>query len=182
MDVHCPHCGKALQITTSKGNSTVFAISPWLFGFEYRSHSELFSLPLLHIAFGYNPHTGLPRVARGVIAIGNFAFGVVAIGGIAAGGFVLSGIGFGFLTLAGIAVGWVAIGGIAVGAAFALGGLALSLWRAKEGIPLIMSTVLLPSFAVLFLELTRNSHCLHTMAQSPALDRPSFRKTCLANT
>jgi hypothetical protein len=174
MDVHCPHCGKALQITTSDVDSTVFPSSLWLFGFEYRSQSELFGFPWLHIAFGYNPHTGLPRLARGIIAIGNFAIGLIAVGGIAAGGFVLSGIGFGFLTLAGIAVGWVSVGGIAIGAAFALGGLALSLWHAKGGIPLILCTALLPSLAILFLELTRNSPCLHSMAQSPPKGSPWF--------
>ena len=131
--MHCPHCGKPIDEATK-------AISiPWMFGFEYRSKSSLFGMPIIHLAFGYNPHTGFPRIARGVIAIGNLALGVVAIGGIAAGGFVLSGIGLGMLVVAGIAVGWVAVGGIAAGAAFALGCLAISLGHAIGGLPLLLT-------------------------------------------
>lgn len=138
----CPHCGKEFQFIAQETNSNKFPISNLLFGFEYRSRSELFGFPLLHVAFGYNPRTGLPRLARGIIAIGNFAIGLIAIGGIAAGGFVLSGIGFGFLILAGIAIGWISVGGIAIGAAFALGGLALSFDRALGGLPLIFGMFL----------------------------------------
>jgi hypothetical protein len=139
IDIHCPHCGKSLQITAAEPNRPGFTLSPWLFGFEYSSDIEFLGLPLLHVAFGYSPHTGLPRLARGIFAIGNFAIGVVAIGGIAAGGFVLSGIGLGVLVLGGIAVGWLAVGGIAVGITFALGGLSISLRHAIGGLPLILS-------------------------------------------
>ena len=108
-------------------------------GFEHRSKYEIFGLPLVHVAFGYDPRSGLPRIARGIIAIGNSALGVVAIGGIAAGGVVLSGIGLGLLVIAGIAVGWIAVGGIAIGTAFALGGLAISFGRVTGGLPLILN-------------------------------------------
>ena len=40
-------------------------------GFEYKSEASLGSLPLLHITTGVDAATGRPRLARGVIAIGN---------------------------------------------------------------------------------------------------------------
>ncbi len=137
IDMYCPHCGKPLPIYTA-GSNRPGLLFPWLFGFEYRTQTRLFGLPLVHVAFGYNPHTGLPRLARGIIAVGNFAIGLVAIGGIAAGGLVLSGIGLGIGVLAGIAVGWTAIGGIALGITFAIGGLAISIRHAIGGLPLIL--------------------------------------------
>jgi hypothetical protein len=119
-------------------NAASAASPPWLFGFEYRSSSTLWGLPLIHIATGYNPNTGLPRLACGVIAIGNFAIGIIAVGGVAVGCFVLSGIGLGIGVLAGIAIGWSTIGGIAIGAVFALGGLAVSFGNAIGGLPLLL--------------------------------------------
>jgi hypothetical protein len=139
--MHCPHCGKSLPIQSSNPDSPTYPPVLWLFGFEFRSKGAFFGLPLLHVAFGYNPRTGLPRLACGIIAIGNFSFGLIAIGGIAAGGFVLSGIGLGLFALAGIAVGGVAVGGIAVGLSFALGGLALSHGHAIGGLPIILPPV-----------------------------------------
>jgi hypothetical protein len=67
----------SLEDIKSNPHISSYPSIPWMFGFEYRSKRELFGLPLIHVAFGYNPHTGLPRLARGVIAIGNFALGVV---------------------------------------------------------------------------------------------------------
>lgn len=139
--MYCPHCGKPLQIKGTEPNGLTYPPMPLMFGFEYRSKQQLFGLPLLHVALGYSPHTGLPRFARGIIAIGNFALGVVAIGGIAVGGIVLSGIGLGVLVIAGIAVGWISIGGLAVGIAFALGGLAVSIDHAIGGLPLLLNAM-----------------------------------------
>jgi len=99
----CPHCGVALR--------------GGLFGYEYRSQAELFGLPLVHIAFGLNIMTGRPRVAKGIIAIGNISLGVVAFGGVAFGG----------ITLGGLAIGAVSVGGAAIGVLLALGGLAIGL-------------------------------------------------------
>lgn len=48
------------------------------YGFEYRSRLTVAGLPLVHISFKYRPNR-LPVVARGVIAIGQFAVGGVAI-------------------------------------------------------------------------------------------------------
>lgn len=94
----CPHCGLAMGCR--------------LFGYEYRSRTELFGLPLVHIATGYNPSTGMPR-----IAIGNIAVGGLAIGGLS----------FGLISFGGLALGLIAIGGAAVGLLLALGGMAVGL-------------------------------------------------------
>ncbi len=48
------------------------------YGFEYRSKVTVLGLPLLHIAFKYRPNR-TPVVARGVIAIGQFAAGIVTV-------------------------------------------------------------------------------------------------------
>lgn len=64
----CPHCGAPYP-----------ARDKWDgWGFEYKSDLAIGSWPLLHIAFKYRPnHT--PVVARGVIAIGQFACGGLCI-------------------------------------------------------------------------------------------------------
>lgn len=134
----CLLCGQPVEQGEPAAKPLLFLASPWFFGFEYRSKLELFGMPVIHVAYGFNPRTGLPRLAHGIIAIGNFALGLVAVGGFAIGGLVLGGIGIGFLTLAGVALGWMAVGGIAVGGTFALGGLAISLHQAIGGLPLIL--------------------------------------------
>ena len=53
--------------------------------FEYRSAVTVGSWPLLHICAGVDPATMRPRVAKGVIAIGNIAVGVFALGGLSFG-------------------------------------------------------------------------------------------------
>ena len=47
-------------------------------GYEYKSKTTLFGLPLLHIAFKYRPNR-VPVVARGVISIGQFGVGIINI-------------------------------------------------------------------------------------------------------
>jgi hypothetical protein len=103
-------------------------------GYEYRSKTELFGLPLVHIAEGIDPETNMPRVAKGIIAIGNVAIGVLALGGFALGGFSLGGISLGILALGGIAIGGFTLGGMSLGAVFAVGGLAVSLLYALGGL------------------------------------------------
>lgn len=64
----CPQCGAPYP-----------ARPEWTgWGFEYRSNAEVFGLPLLHISFKYRSNR-TPVVAKGVIAIGQFAAGVVTI-------------------------------------------------------------------------------------------------------
>jgi hypothetical protein len=66
--IACPHCGAPYP-----------ARQKWDgWGFEYRSEAALFGLPLVHISFKYRPNR-IPVVAKGIIAIGQFACGVVTI-------------------------------------------------------------------------------------------------------
>ncbi len=48
------------------------------YGYEYKSKATLFGLPVVHISFKYR-RNGVPVVANGVIAIGQFTFGIVTI-------------------------------------------------------------------------------------------------------
>lgn len=48
------------------------------FGFEYKSPTTLFGLPLLHISFKYLPNRR-PVVAKGIIAIGQFGIGIITV-------------------------------------------------------------------------------------------------------
>ncbi len=102
-------------------------------GYEYKSKRTLFGVPLVHIVRGINPATGRPRIAKGIVAIGDaFAIGVLALGGGGAlGGLAIAGgCALGLLSLGGLAVGVLlalgggAIGGIALGGA-AVGGVAI---------------------------------------------------------
>jgi hypothetical protein len=64
----CPHCGAPRP-----------ALAHWDgWGWEYRSRVRMLGLPLVHIAFKYRPG-GRPVVARGVVAIGQFAVGIISI-------------------------------------------------------------------------------------------------------
>ena len=47
---------------------------------EFKSHKQLFGIPLVHYTYGRNPETGRRRIAKGIIAVGRLACGVVAIG------------------------------------------------------------------------------------------------------
>ena len=97
--------------------------------YEYKSKRTLFGLPLIHIRFG-NRGTG---VARGILAIGNYAIGVFALGGFSLGLFSVGGLSFGLLcALGGWAVGSLAIGGLAIGL-IALGGGAVGLFAMGGG-------------------------------------------------
>ncbi len=89
---------------------------------EYRSKTTLFGLPLVHIARGFDPETGRPQIAKGIIAIGGRAKGVVAIGGTATGVIALGGVSFGVFAYGGIACGLFSFGGLAVALLAALGG------------------------------------------------------------
>ena len=49
-------------------------------GRDYRTRQTLFGLPLAHTAWGIDPATGRPRVAKGIVAVGPVAYGVIAVG------------------------------------------------------------------------------------------------------
>ena len=96
---------------------------PRYFGeFEYKSKRTVFGIPLIHIRYGYGP-----RVAKGIIAIGNISIGVISIGGVALGGICLGGFSLGLLALAGCAIGLFAFGGLAIGI-LAVGGFAFGVY------------------------------------------------------
>jgi len=117
--VECPECGKEISNKAFMCPHCGFMMGGRLFGYEYRSRIEFFRLPLVHIVLGntINALTGRPRVAKGIIAIGNVAVGMVAIGGISVG----------VVSLGGLALGLAAIGGAAIGLLLAIGGLAIGL-------------------------------------------------------
>ena len=64
----CPHCGAPFP-----------AKEKWDgWGFEYKSQAEIMGLPLIHISFKYRPNRQ-PVVAKGVIAVGQFACGIFTL-------------------------------------------------------------------------------------------------------
>ena len=108
--------------------------------YEYKSQRTLFGLPLVHIRLG-DRGTG---VAKGVLAIGNYAVGIFTIGGFSLGLVSIGGLSVGLLfSLAGWAIGGIAVGGFAVGllaiggaSEIAIGGSAhapLAIGRVAEG-------------------------------------------------
>ena len=99
---------------------------PRLTDFEYRSKEDINGWPLIHINIGTDPDTGRPRVAKGVVAIGNIAFGVVSIGAVAFGVVTLAAFGLGIVSLASVAIGIIALGTVALGYEVALGAVVLS--------------------------------------------------------
>lgn len=96
--------------------------------YEYKSKTTLFGLPLVHIntrshrMVKSHRYSFKPRVAKGIIAMGDVAIGVISLGGIAIGGLSLGGLSVGLLALGGAALGLFSLGGVAVGI-LALGGL-----------------------------------------------------------
>lgn len=93
----CPHCGAPFP-----------AREKWDgWGFEYKTKTELFGLPLLHVSFKYRPNR-MPVPARGVFAVGQFACGI----------FVLSQFGLGVVSVSQFAVAGFALAQFA--AAYAL--------------------------------------------------------------
>ena len=115
----CPHCG-APKPAEQGWNGT---------GYEWKSKQTLFGLPLVHVAAGRDAR-GKLRVAKGIIAIGQFAvggiviaqFGVGAVFGL--GQFVAAPISVGQ-----IAFGLAAIGQFAIGLLFGMGMIATG-WKA----------------------------------------------------
>jgi hypothetical protein len=75
----CPNCGISCP-TTRQANG-------W--GFEYKSNASLFGLPLIHVSFKYRVNR-TPVIAKGIIAVGQFACGIVTISQFGCGLFSLS--------------------------------------------------------------------------------------------
>jgi hypothetical protein len=92
---------------------------------EFKSHRELFGLPLVHYTYGRCPETGSRVVAKGILAIGRLAFGVLAIGHVSLGIVAIGQLGIGLLLGLGQAsTGVFAVGQLAIGLLFGLGQLA----------------------------------------------------------
>ncbi len=64
----CPHCGAPRPTDLEWRGS----------GYEWRSEQSVYGYPLIHIAFGKDAK-GKRRVAKGFIAIGQFAVGVITV-------------------------------------------------------------------------------------------------------
>lgn len=64
----CPHCG-APYPAKEKWDGP---------GFEWKSKTMMFGLPLIHVSFKFRTNR-VPVPAKGIIAIGQFAFGFIVI-------------------------------------------------------------------------------------------------------
>ncbi len=104
----CPHCGCPFPARLLAPAS----------GYEWKSKTTVFGWPLVHVAFGRNKN-GKMRVAKGVIAIGQFGIGAITLAQFGIG-FVF---GLGQFMIAPIAVGQFAAGLVAAGQ-FGFGALA----------------------------------------------------------
>ena len=130
----CPRCGAPQAAAPAYPG----------FGFEWKSSRTYHGYPLVHIAFGKDSR-GRWRVAKGVIAIGQFALGLVTVaqfgvgllfgfGQFLLGGIVLAQFAGGLVLGVGqIATGYVAVGQVAL-AYYGLGqiGLAEFLWSTSR--------------------------------------------------
>jgi hypothetical protein len=119
----CPHCGAPYPSRRDWGG----------FGIDWRTKASLGGYPLVHVAYGRDA-SGRRRVARGVIAVGQFAVGAVVIAqfGIAyvfgLGQFVFGPIVVAQFALAlALGVGQFATGVIAIGQ-IAVGWYVLAIW------------------------------------------------------
>ncbi len=133
----CPHCGAPRPADPN-----------WQgWGFEWKSEGAYWGYPLVHVAFGRDAR-GNWRIAKGVIAIGQFAIGVVTIAQFGVG--LLFGFGqfiFGltavaqfagaiFFGVGQLASGYVAIGQVVLGYyGLAQAGWAKFLWSTKRHDP-----------------------------------------------
>jgi hypothetical protein len=103
----CPKCGCPHLAGVLAGGRAL--------GFEWKSKTEFFGLPLIHVTLGFDKKTGRLAVSRGIIAIGQFGVGVIT--------FAQFGIGFLF-GLGQFMAGLVAVGQFAFGVLFGLGQIA----------------------------------------------------------
>jgi hypothetical protein len=70
----CPSCGAPLVL--GKDVSGIRRNAAGGTGYEYKSRITVYGWPLVHVAFGRNPRGGF-RVAKGIIAVGQFGIGLI---------------------------------------------------------------------------------------------------------
>ena len=79
---NCRECQQSISeqaLTCPKCGAPFPAREKWDgWGYEYKSKTTILGLPLVHFSIKYSPR-GVPVVARGIIAIGQFAAGIVTI-------------------------------------------------------------------------------------------------------
>ena len=98
----CPHCGAPKP-----------AAAEWTgFGYEYKSRTTLFGLPLVHISFKYRG-LFMPVPARGIIAIGQFGVGIITIAQFGVGVFTLAQFGLAAILVGQIGAAYYAVAQIA---------------------------------------------------------------------
>jgi hypothetical protein len=98
--VSCPHCGAPRPAQVNWDGT----------GYEWKSERTLFGLPLVHVAVGRNAK-GKLRVAKGIIAIGQFGIGAITIAQFGVGAIF----GLGQFVVAPLAIGQFALGLAALG-------------------------------------------------------------------
>jgi hypothetical protein len=95
---------------------------------EFKSHTTVFGLPLVHYTRGICPETGRRIAAKGIVAVGRLATGVLAVGHASLGLIAIGQLGIGILLGLGQAsTGVMAVGQVAIGFVFGLGQLATGL-------------------------------------------------------
>lgn len=113
---NCPHCGAPFPARKRWKGS----------GFEWKSKQTFYGYPLIHVAFGRDAQNRI-RVAKGIIAVGQFGIGLITFAQFGVG--VLFGLGQFILGLTGVAqfaitglfgigqfaTGYIAIGQLALG-------------------------------------------------------------------
>jgi hypothetical protein len=92
----CPHCGAPYPARARFDG----------FGWEYRSKATLLGLPLVHVSFKYRLAPPRPVVAKGWLAVGQFAAGVVTVAQFGVGLVTLGQFAVGGWVLAQFAAGW----------------------------------------------------------------------------
>jgi hypothetical protein len=138
----CPHCGAPLAEPKAPVRPVPQRGRRGDWGFEWRTQVEIMGWPLIHVAFGRKD--GKLRVAKGVIAVGQFAIGIVTFAQFGVGvlfgfgQFILGATAIGqvaitlFFGLGQLATGIIAIGQLALGY-YALGQVAVGMYTWMQG-------------------------------------------------
>lgn len=76
--IPCPQCSQKISPRAKACPRCGHPLKPY-WGFEWKSRASLGGWPLVHVAVGRDKTTGKILVARGMIAVGQFAIGVITI-------------------------------------------------------------------------------------------------------